>query len=320
MSDQLNRAPELAISLPIPGSFRQQAKAYALQYFIPDVRKRVYLQTLGLLAVNGYLHLLGFPTNLSAPERWNAAYRVWSEVNELELPGYGYLQCCAITPGQETAILTSECSLSQVNSCINKSDCIGYVFVEIANGEKTATLIGFLPFSGADANLEIDTEIAIANLQPIDDLIDDLSGREASTAVNTNQFDDLTREFTKTKITYLRNWLNHIYEGEWQPSFRDLNTTTCKKKLQLAGRTLTIQLSVAAGSDRLTLVQVIVQAENTTLPQGLQVSVPDESEIYTETVNGVADMISIPLELSADEEFWVELRFQEQAIREYFIA
>jgi hypothetical protein len=67
-------------------------------------------------------------------------------------------------------------------------------------------------------------------------------------------------------------------------------------------------------------VRVIVQGENTYLPRGMQVSVPDESEIYTETVNQVADLISIPLELVPGEEFWVELRLGEASIREYFIA
>jgi hypothetical protein len=84
-----------------------------------------------------------------------------------------------------------------------------------------------------------------------------------------------------------------------------------------------MQLSVSQNNDdhdQLIFVTVIIQGENTVLPMGMQVSVPDESDIYTETVNEAGDLIKILLELSPDEEFWVELRIGETFIREYFIT
>ncbi|MDB9319809.1 MULTISPECIES: DUF1822 family protein [Cyanophyceae] len=324
MTDKLNLLRELAIPFPIPPSFRRQAKAYASQYFTQEAQKRSYLNTLALLVANGYLRLLGFKTNLNKLERWNALYRLWSEGNELELSGLGNLECCVITPGQETVILPPETcrdemrpiigdsvrvSVSPWDSALLQADRIGYLFVEIPISEHTAKLVGFIP----DSDIT-DAEIAIADLQSMDDLIDYLAPAE------TVQTNDLTREFAQRKITYLRNWLNNIYTADWQPSMRDLRGATCKKKLNLAGQVFDLQLSVSQDQDKLILVRVIVQSENAYLPGGMQVSVPDESEIYTETVNEAADLISIPLELVPGEEFWVELRLGEDSIREYFIA
>ncbi|MDB9374887.1 DUF1822 family protein [Nodularia sphaerocarpa] len=321
MTDKLNLLRELAIPFPIPPSFRRQAKAYASQYFTQEAQKRSYLNTLALLVANGYLRLLGFETNLSKLERWNALYRLWSEGNELELSGLGNLECCVITPGQETVILPPETSFPAEtwsdgqrpiigdSKALLQADRIGYLFVEIPSSEHNAKLVGFLP-----ACEITDAEIAIADLQSMDDLIDYLVPAEK---VQTN---DLTREFAERKITYLRNWLNNIYTADWQPSMRDLRGATCKKKLNLAGQIFELQLSISQSEDELMLVRVIVQGENAYLPGGMQVSVPDESEIYTETVNEVADLISIPLELLSGEEFWVELRLGEDSIREYFIA
>ena len=304
MSNKLNMLRDLSIPFPVTASFRQQAKSYASQYFTEDSRKRIYLQTLALLTVDAYLRMLKFDTNLAKPERWNAAKRLWSEANEIELLGCGILECCVITTEQQYVTLPLE------------GLRIGYLFVEIASSEKTATLVGFLPASDAET---IDTEVAVTNLQSMDEFIDYLAQQEAS-LTQRGQKNDLTQEFAEKKITYLRNWLNNIYEEDWEPSMRGLQTITCKKKFQLAGQIFEIQLCVSQQNHDLMLVRVIVQAESGALPMGMQVSVPDEADIYTETVNEIANLISIPLELANGEEFWVELRIGESFIKEYFIA
>lgn len=315
MSDKLNVLRELAIPFPVSVSFRRQARAYASQYFTQDAQQRIYFNTLAVLIADAYFRMLSFETNLAKPERWNAAHRLWNEANELELSGLGNLECCVIATGQKSVILPTQI-LSDANGNPYRVH-IGYLFVEIASSEKSATLIGFLPAFHPETT---DAEVAIASLQSMDDLIDYLAQQEASSLSEIVQTNDITREFAEKKITYLRNWLNNIYEGDWEPSMRDLRSATCKKKLQLSGQVFDLQLSVSQSNDELILVRVIVQAESAALPRAMQVSVPDESDIYTETVNEPADLISIPLELSSGEEFWVELRIGETFIREYFIA
>jgi len=307
MNNKLNLLDDLAIPFPISASFRHQARTYSAQYFTPNLQQRIYFNTLAVFVADAYFRMLGFETNLTKSERWNAIQRLWSEANELELQGLGNLECCTLTKEQQTIILPPE----------NLGNIIGYIFVEIVNSEKEAILMGFLPAFDAETTNE---EVKITDLKSMDDLIDYLSQKETSSLAETVEIDDLSLEFADKKITYLRNWLNNIYEGEWQPSMRDLRTATCKKNLQLAGQLFAMQLSVSQNSEELITVRVIVQCENTLLPKGMQVSVPDESDIYTETVNEVANLISIPLELSPGEEFWVELRIGETFIREYFVA
>ncbi|MBD2504088.1 DUF1822 family protein [Anabaena azotica] len=316
MSDKLSVIRELAIQFPIPASFRQQARAYASQYFTPNAKERIYLSTLAVLVADAYFRLLGFETNLAKPERWNAVSRLWSEANELELTGLGYLECRVVPVEQHTVtLLPGRLSGGQGSPVSN--NCLGYLFVEIASSEKEATLIGFLPAVHPET---VDKEIAIDELQSMDDLIDYLAQQEAFSLSRIPQTDELTIEFAQKKITYLRNWLNNIYEGEWEPSMRDLRAATCKKRFLLAGQGFEMQLSVSQNDSQLIFVRVIIQGERASLPVGMQVSVPDESDIYTETVNEPADLISIPLELSPGEEFWVEVRIGDTFIREYFIA
>lgn len=309
MNDKLNVLHDLAIPFPISASFRHQARAYAAQYFAPNIQQRIYLNTLAVFVADAYFQILGFQTNLNRPERWNASQRLWSEANELELSGLGNLECCVIVKEQEKIILPSDIS----------SNNIGYLFIEIADSEKEAMLIGFLADFDTEAANE---EVKITDLQSMDDLIDYLSDKETSLIgqTQTAEIDDLSLEFTEKKITYLRNWLNNIYEGDWQPATRDLRNATCKKNIPLAGQIFKMQLSVSQNSEELVTVRVIVQSENTFLPMGMQVSVPDESDIYTKTVNESGDLIDIWLELSPNEKFWVELRLGETFVREYFIA
>jgi hypothetical protein len=315
MNDKLNKLNvlhDLAITFPITASFRQQARAYAAQYFAPNIQQRIYLHTLAVFVADAYFRILGFETNLNRTERWNAIHRLWSEANELELLGLGNLECCVIAKEQEKIILPSDLVSNIV------SNNIGYLFIEIADSEKEALLMGFLPaFDTETAN----QELQITDLQSMDALIDYLSEKETSSLAETAEIDEISLEFTEKKITYLRNWLNNIYEGDWQPATRDLRNATCKKNISLAGQIFKMQLSISQNNhDQLIFVTVTIQGENTFLPMGMQVSVPDESDIHTETVNETGDLIKIPLELSPDEEFWVELRIGETFIREYFIG
>lgn len=306
MNDRLNALWDMAIPFPITASFRQQARAYALQYFTQDTHHRVYLNTLAVLVADAYLRLLNFHTNITTTKRWNAAWRLWTEANELELLGLGNLECHVITAGQQTVFLPPETWANR----------IGYLFVEIASSEKVATVIGFLPSFAPET---ADAEIQIAKLKSMDEMIDYLTQQEASSRNKTGEIDHLTREFVAKKITYLRNWLNHVYDGDWEPATRELSAVTCKKKIQLVGQVLEMLLRVSPSNSEID-VTVIVRPESGFLPIGMEVSVPDESEIYTKTVSTLEDLIPIELTFSLGEEFWVELRLGETFIREYFIA
>jgi hypothetical protein len=297
MIDQPSKSPDLAMPFPITSAARRQARAYAAQYFISDTRE-IYLNTLTVLVADNYLRLLNFQTNLAQPQRWNAVDRLWNKASELELMGLGKIECRAVLAGQTVVFLPPETWV----------DRIGYLFIEVAVSEKVAELVGFLPA----ILLKIpDAEVVMANLQPIDQMIDHLTDLEEFT---------FPKEFVSYQTTYLKNWLNNIYEAGWEPALRDLSVTTGQKKISLSEQVFVLQIYISQGSDKLTGVRVNVRAESGFLPKGLQVSVPDENEIHMETVNEPADLIVIPLELLAGEEFWVDLQIGTDSIREYFIV
>jgi Protein of unknown function (DUF1822) len=297
MIDQPSTLSDLAMPFPITSATRRQARAYAAQYFIPDTRG-VYLNTLAVLVADNYLRLLNFQTNLAQPERWNAADRLWGETSELELVGLGKIECRAVLAGQTVVFLPPETWV----------DRIGYLFIEVAASEKAAKLVGFLP----EDSLKIsEAEVIIKNLQSIDQMIDYLTDLEESR---------LSKEFVSYQITYLKNWLNNIYEAGWEPALRDLSVTTGQKKISLSEQVFLLQVAFSQSSDESIGIRINIRAESGFLPKGLQVSVPDENEIYIETVNEPADLIIIPLEFLAGEDFWVNLQMGADSIREYFIV
>jgi Protein of unknown function (DUF1822) len=293
MIDQPSTSPDLAMPFPVTSAARRQARAYAAQYFIPDTHK-IYLNTLAVLVADNYLRLLNFQTNLAQPQRWNAADRLWGEASELELVGLGKIECRVILAGQAVIFLPPETWV----------DRIGYLFIEVATSEKVAKIVGFLPV----VSLKIPkAEVTIKDLQSIDQMIDYLTDLE-NRSLDTNQ------------TTYLRSWLNNIYKMDWEPAIRNSSVATGQKKFLLAKQIFLIQISISQDSGKLVYVRVTVQAESGLLPKGLQVSVPDEHEIHTETVDELADLIVIPLEFMAGERFWIELRMEDDFIREYFIV
>jgi hypothetical protein len=293
MIDQPSTSPDLAMPFPITSAARRQARAYAAQYFIPDTRA-VYLNTLAVLVADNYLRLLNFQTNLAQPERWNAADRLWGAASELELVGLGKIECCAVLAGQTVAFLPPEAWI----------DRIGYLFIEVAASEKVAKLVGFLP---ADPLEILEAEVTIKNLQPIDQMIDYLTDLENFSLV-THQ------------TIHLKNWLSNIYRMDWEPAIRNSSVATGQKKFLLAEQIFVVQISIAQDSSELIYVRINVRAESGFLPKGLQVSVPDENEIHMEIVNEPADLIVVPLEFLAGEEFWVDLKMGDNSIREYFIV
>jgi CHAT domain len=82
------------------------------------------------------------------------------------------------------------------------------------------------------------------DLYSMDEMIDYLAQHEASSQSKTGEVDNLTLEFAAQKITYLINWLNNVYEPDWEPTTRELSAATCKKKLQLAGQVFEMELSI----------------------------------------------------------------------------
>jgi hypothetical protein len=307
MSDKLQILWDLAMPFPITPRCRQQAKDYAEQYLASITQREIYLHTLSLLVANAYFRLLNFQTDLGMAKRWNAAFRLWSSATELELGELGKIECRAISAAQKSVVLPPEAVYG---------DRIGYLFIEINDSEKMARLLGFLPASPDQVD---PVEVLLEDLMSMDEMIDYLAELESCCVNEVVTVDELSQEFAAQKLIYLKNWLNNVYTDGWQPVMRKLNTTTGQKIISLAGQMFDLQIAMSIDGNESTLIRLNVRSVAGLLPKGMMVLVPDEEEVYAETVSEPVDLVTIPMEFPKGATFWVELRLEEDFIREYFV-
>jgi hypothetical protein len=191
MSYFTNKLEDFALPLPITQTARTQAQQFATEQPTPQKAEQVRLNTLAVCVVNDYLQMLGVPTNLEASDSWNCVLRLCADVADLEVTGIGRLECRPYRGSQSTCYVPPEVW----------SDRIGYVVVEIDESSYEATVVGFTPYVSQE-------ELAIAQLQPIDDLIDCLHPSLAPALVSTPAPQ-------RTKVS-LGQWLANAFEAGWE--------------------------------------------------------------------------------------------------------
>lgn len=115
--------------------------------------KRVYLNTLAVLATEFYCRCLQIPSDLPGSESLSATAPHLMDVADLKLPGRGRLECRPVQSGDRAVFVPPEVW----------SDRLGYAIVQIDEELKRATLLGFL----ATVSQEY---VPLSELQPLDDL------------------------------------------------------------------------------------------------------------------------------------------------------
>ncbi len=96
--------------------------------------KQVYLNTLAVSTVNSYLNSIGWSTSLEDSDSWNPIAQVMMDVADLQIPGYGKLECRVVLAGQTTVTIPAEVW----------SERIGYMVVMLDQSLKVATVLGFV--------------------------------------------------------------------------------------------------------------------------------------------------------------------------------
>ncbi len=129
--------------------------------------KQVYLNTLAVYAVQDFLNWLGIETDLNAGDSWHSVIRCFNDVADLVIPNLGKLECRPVLPGQTVISLPPEVT----------EDRIAYIGVQFQEQLNEVQLLGFYPTIDPQAPLE---EIEIANLQPIETLIDYIDRLESA--------------------------------------------------------------------------------------------------------------------------------------------
>jgi len=97
--------------------------------------KQVYLNTLSTEAVNYYLNFIGWSTSLENSDSQNQVLQTMMNVADIQIPGYGRLECFQVFPGQESITVSPEVWTKR----------IAYIVVELNQSLNQANVLGFLP-------------------------------------------------------------------------------------------------------------------------------------------------------------------------------
>lgn len=174
----------IAILLPLTSQNREIAHNFAAQQATPQKAEQVLYNTLAVMAVQSYLEMLGIPTDLASSDSWNPVMRTYENVADLELVGLGKLECLPLKSSDLSCQVPMEVWSLR----------LGYVAVRIDDSWKKAELLGFVE--------RVNTEqLAIANLKPIETLIDHLH------EVKTANF--------SPRLVDLGQWLNNVFTAGW---------------------------------------------------------------------------------------------------------
>lgn len=321
MSHQTYKFDDIALTLPITQAARTTAQQFAHQLPYPQTAERVRLNTLCVLAVNDYLQMMGFPTDLKASDSWNPIMRLCADVADLELPGIGRLECRPVLLDQQIGYVPPE----------TWEERVGYVFVQVDESLQEAKLLGFLPSVATE-------EIPLTQLQPLEDLIEHLAS---------------TFTLPVPELVNLSQWFTGIFEAGWQTieslwnqpeiapafAFRSGNlledetnnqqeTVVRRGKLidlgiQIANQFVMLVVEISPQTDQQTgvLVQLYPANNQNYLTPGVQLTVFDKSgAVFLEAQARSADnYIQLKFRGEPKEEFTVQVALHDACVKEHFV-
>jgi uncharacterized protein YpiB (UPF0302 family) len=174
----------IAIPLPITSENREIARNFARQQATQEKAKQVLYNTLAVLTVKSYLEMMGIATDLSNSDSWNPVMRACDNVADLHILDLGKLECRPLQSSDTSCHIPMEVWDLR----------LGYVMVKIDGSLKKALLLGFTAQVASE-------EISIADLQPIEALIDRLHDLRVLTA--------------NSAVINLGQWLDNIFTPGW---------------------------------------------------------------------------------------------------------
>jgi hypothetical protein len=324
MSHQTYNFEDIALTLPITKAARTTAQQFANQLPHPQTVERVRLNTLCVLAVNDYLQMMGFPTDLGASDSWNPIMRLCADVADLELPGIGRLECRPVGLDQNIGYVPPE----------TWEERVGYVFVQVDESLQEAKLLGFVSSVATE-------EIPLTELQPLEALIEHLAPAFI---------------LPVPELVNLRQWFTGIFEAGWQTieslwnqpeiapafAFRSNNlvedeenqthnqqeTVVRRGKLidlgiQIANQFVMLVVEISPQADQQTsiLVQLYPANNQNYLTPGVQLTVLDKSEaVFLEAQARSADnYIQLKFRGEPKEEFTVQVALHDACVKEHFV-
>lgn len=286
--------------------------------------KQVYLNTLAVSVANSYLNLLGWSTSLVQSDSWNPISQTMMNVADLQIPGYGKLECPVVLSGQSTVIVPPE----------TWSGRIGYLVVMLDQALQTATILGFVPQVHQ-------LELPLEQLESLSKFPTYLSQQ---------------KRLEPTTNTGLSAWMMRTLDSEaldsdWQqldqlfPPLRVMNFRNGQELAQLPSTSTST--SASASASRFKLVRLGQDAEYTIalildlqpfnekefnvsvkvsnyqdegyLPEGLELVIVDQAShsVMTAQANQT-ETIEFCFSGELEEDFAVEIALEEQFVVEHF--
>ncbi|MEG4302454.1 DUF1822 family protein, partial [Microcoleus sp. D3_18a_C4] len=120
-------------------------------------------------AVHSYLKWLQIETDVNNSDSFNPAKTALANVADLVITGIGSLECRPVLPGETTILLPEEVIENR----------IGYVGVQFSDRLDSVQLLGFAPTFDSSNPPQ---QIAVAELMPIDALIEQITRLEEAIA------------------------------------------------------------------------------------------------------------------------------------------
>ncbi|RUT10225.1 hypothetical protein DSM106972_007200 [Dulcicalothrix desertica PCC 7102] len=188
----------LTFSLPISAGAYRLAQKFRDYHTNPLKAKQVYFNTLAITVVKAYLNLMGIQVNWEDCLSYNPLTQTLLDVADLDVQGLGKIECRAIEMFEEAADTANNIISVPLEACLDR---IGYVFVQINESLKTATILGFrktIPDNG---------ELPISELESLEDLLSLLS---QPAEVNSESFISIPR------INNLSQWFQNVFDIGWQ--------------------------------------------------------------------------------------------------------
>jgi hypothetical protein len=167
--------------VPLTLSNRVCAEDFANQQSNRQKMQQVYQNTLAVSAVNTYLQYLGWMTSLENSDSWNPLMQALLDTADLEIPGYGKLECRVVLSSEQIFMIPEEVT----------SERIAYLAVSIDSSQKFAQLLGFVTRVSSST-------IPISHLQSMIELPEYLEQVKL-----------------KSVLPKLSNWLLGVVEAGW---------------------------------------------------------------------------------------------------------
>lgn len=303
----------LTFNVPLAIGAHSVAQQFRCRQENAQKGKQVYLNTLAVYAVNYYLECQGFETDLANSNSWDALAQQLMDVADLEVKGYGKLECRPVLPGAEFVEIPE--SLWE--------DRIGYVAVQFSESLQEATLLGF-------ADRVSSSELPLTKLQNLADF-----------PLYLSQF----KEINSADLVKLSNWLDQIFAQGWQTiedlfndspaqlavSFRNSSTSPEKntqirrgRRLVLPGINEQLNLCVAiqpTDSAELDIsVEIYPAGEKTYLPVELKLILLDEQEnLAMQAIALSSESLEFQFSGEPGEVFTIKVALGDTSVTEKFV-